>query len=127
MSIERLIGVYDANGSAAGELAYWVRARLGRGHCALCDVTHGLFLEKDEWKQCRAGLPVPLDLVHLDERSPEVEQLTAGRVPCIVAQTGTGFEMFLTSTEIAACDGDPIALSDAIVSRLRDREDRAGS
>ena len=39
--IVRLIGVYDANGTLSGELAYWIGARLGRRHCSLCDITHG--------------------------------------------------------------------------------------
>jgi hypothetical protein len=33
-----LIGVYAADGTVTGELAYFVGARLGRAHCALCDI-----------------------------------------------------------------------------------------
>jgi hypothetical protein len=39
--VVRLVGVYDADGTPRGEIAYWVGARLGRTHCALCDITHG--------------------------------------------------------------------------------------
>ncbi len=57
-TILRLVGVYDADGSLRGELAYWVRARLGRAHCALCDITHGAVRERREWQAGRAELPV---------------------------------------------------------------------
>ena len=33
-----------------GEARYWIGARLGRAHCALCDITHGLFTERDDWR-----------------------------------------------------------------------------
>ena len=59
--IVRLVGVYDADATMRGELAYWVGARLGRTHCALCEITHGMARERSEWKTCRAGLPVPFD------------------------------------------------------------------
>jgi hypothetical protein len=48
--IRRLVGVYNANGSVGGELAYFIGARLGRAHCALCDITHGLVRERATWK-----------------------------------------------------------------------------
>ena len=37
-----LVGVYHANGSWHGELAYLLGRLSGRAHCALCDITHGL-------------------------------------------------------------------------------------
>jgi hypothetical protein len=40
-TVESLVGVYDADGTALGELSYFLRASVGRAHCALCDVTHG--------------------------------------------------------------------------------------
>ena len=38
--IERLIGVYDADGGLRGELAYVLGHLAGRAECALCDITH---------------------------------------------------------------------------------------
>ena len=37
-----------------GELTYWVGARLGRAHCALCAITHGLVRERRDWKALKA-------------------------------------------------------------------------
>ena len=39
-SVNRLVGVYDADGGLLGEAAYvWGKVR-GTRHCALCDITH---------------------------------------------------------------------------------------
>jgi len=49
-TVRELIGVYDADGTLLGEARYWIGARLGRAHCALCDITHGLFTERADWR-----------------------------------------------------------------------------
>jgi hypothetical protein len=113
--ITALTGVYDAEGSLRGELTYWVGARLGRRHCALCDITHGTFRANNEWKVCAAGLPVAFDAVHLDERSPEVRAATEGRVPCVVAHLSDGTVTMLVGADaLDACAGSGPALVDAI-------------
>ena len=48
--VEEFIGVYDADGTIVGEVSYWIGARLGRTHCSLCELTHGLFTVKREWR-----------------------------------------------------------------------------
>jgi hypothetical protein len=40
-TMTRLTGGYDANGTMLGERSYSARARLGRAHCALREITHG--------------------------------------------------------------------------------------
>lgn len=120
--VVRLVGVYHANGSLGGEIAYWVGARLGRAHCALCDITHGTFRPKAEFARCAAGIPVPFDLVHLDERSAEVEAATDGRTPCVVAlvtrdqdASGPTDVVVLVGTEaLDGCGGEPAALVRAL-------------
>ena len=73
--VRRPIGVYNANGMIRGELAYWVGAKLGPTHCALCDITHGGIRERSEWVTCRAGLPVTFDTYHLDDQPAKVRTL----------------------------------------------------
>jgi len=113
-----LTGIYEANGSLTGEIAYVVGKALGTAHCALCDITHGRLREKATWRACRDALPVPFEAVHLDERSPEVADATAGRTPCVVAHTANGIEMLVDADALEACDGDPERLAATIREAL---------
>lgn len=113
-SILRLVGVYDADHTLRGELAYFVGARLGRRHCALCDITHGLVRERADWKTCKAGLPVPFATFHRDDQPADVRAATAGAVPVVVAETSAGFRVLLDGAAIEACAGDGSLLVTAI-------------
>jgi len=118
MKIVRLIGVYDANGTLRGETAYWIGARLGRRHCSLCEVTHGLFAEKREWKRCRDGLPVTFDTFHRDDQPEVVRAATGGRAPVVLAETDGDLVVLLDGTQIEAAGGDPQRLMQEIEGRV---------
>jgi len=110
--IVKLTGVYDANGSLAGELAYWMGARFGKRHCALCEITHGLVRTKPEWREARDGLPVEFTAVHLDERDPAVAEASRGQEPCVVASREDGStEVVIRRSDLEACEGDPLAFA----------------
>ncbi len=113
-TIRRLVGVYDADGTLRGELTYWVGARLGRTHCALCDITHGSVREKDEWKTCRLGLPVPFDTYHRNDQPDEVRAVLAGTYPSVLASTADGPVLLLGPAELDDCDASPERLVAAI-------------
>jgi hypothetical protein len=113
-SIVRLVGVYDADGTLRGELAYWIGARLGRAHCALCDITHGAAREKSAWKACRAGLPVPFDTFHRDDQPDDVRAAIGDSLPAVAAETVGGVVTLLGPNELEACDGGVDALVAAI-------------
>ena len=120
--IVSLVGVYNADGTLSGELRYWLGARIGRAHCALCEITHGTFREKEEWKRQSAALPVPFEAVHLDERSPEVAAASGAQTPCVVALIGgVGFELLLGPEQLEACRAEPAALAAAIKSEAESR------
>lgn len=112
--IIRLVGVYDADSTLRGELAYWVGARLGRRHCALCDITHGSVRERSEWKACRAGLPVPFDTFHRDDQPADVRTAARGQAPVVVAETDAGLVVLLGATELDGCGGSTDRLVGAI-------------
>ena len=101
-AVTRLTGVYHAEGSLLGELRYVVGSRLGRTHCALCDITHGRLREKAAWREARDRLPVPFTAVHLDERDEAERAASEGRTPCVLAHTPDGIHVLLDS---AALDG----------------------
>ena len=97
-----------------GELTYWIGARLGRSHCALCDITHGLARERSEWKACRAGLPVPFDTYHRDDEPDAISAATSRVVPIVVADTDNGIVPLLSPADLAACRGSAELLVGAI-------------
>ena len=113
-----LIGIYHAKGSLWGEVSYWVGARFGRAHCALCDITHGTFRRRPEWDACVTALPVPFTSCHLDDRPADLVALTDGRTPCVVARTATGPVIVVDADTLEACRGEPLALVAAIEEGL---------
>ena len=113
-TIERLVGVYNADGTTWGELSYVVGRSLGRAHCALCDITHGKVREKSAWQECRSGLPVPFDTFHRNDQPDAVRAATGGALPAVVAQTAGEHLLLLGPTELDACGASPDALVTAI-------------
>ncbi len=110
--IVKLTGIYDANGSLAGELSYWMGARLGVRHCALCEITHGLVRAKPEWLELRRNLPVEFTAVHLDERDPAIADASRGEEPCVVALLEDGSaQVVIGRAELEDCKGDPVAFA----------------
>jgi hypothetical protein len=118
--IRRLIGVYNANGTWRGELAYFVGARVGRAHCALCDITHGTLRERDDWKTCRAALPVPFDTFHRNDQPDAVRAVVGDRAPVVVAETDRGFVTVLEPADLDGCHGSPELLVAGLEAAARD-------
>lgn len=98
----RLVGVYNADGTVFGELSYFVGKRLGRAHCALCDITHGLVRERPEWQECVSTLPVPFETFH---RNDQPDALRGSPLPLVAAETDAGYVVLLGPDELDACAG----------------------
>ena len=103
--IVRLIGVYDADSTVRGELAYWIGARLGRRHCSLCDITHGSVRQRPEWKVCQAELPVAFDTFHRNDQPDAIRAAAGGQAPVVVAETDTDHVLLLSPEDLESCDG----------------------
>jgi len=112
--VRRLIGVYDADGTLTGELAYLIGSVLGRKHCSLCDITHGLLRQKSECQSCRAGLPIPFDTFHRTDQPDEVRTATENRAPVVVAQTDANLVVLLGPDALAECSGSVAAMLAAV-------------
>lgn len=119
--VVRLVGVYDADHTLRGELTYWIGARLGRAHCALCDITHGTFRERRDWQDRRAGLPVPFDAYHRDDQPAAVRAATGSVAPVVVAETVDGVVVLLGPEDLEACAGSPARLVDRIEAAATSR------
>ena len=120
--IRGLVGVYHADGGLRGELAYLIGKVRGTAECALCDVTHHAAGRKREWRALTGQLNVPFDLVHLNERTPEVRAASDGRTPCVLARTDGGLVTLLGPAELTALDGSVARFA----ARLRSATQRAG-
>ena len=120
-AITRLIGVYDADGTLRGELAYWVGARLGRTHCSLCEITHGLVRERSDWKSCKEGIAVPFDTYHRNDQPSSVRSATGDTAPVVVAETTSGITLLLGPTELDACAGSVEQLIELIEAAVLEK------
>ncbi len=110
----RFVGVYAADGGLRGELSYLVGSRLGRTHCALCEITHGALSESKKWKTCRAAMPVPFDTFHRNDQPAAVQEASGGEAPVVVAETSEGYRLLLSPPELDACLGSVEALGEAL-------------
>ena len=110
-AVVRLVGVYDADGSALGELSYFLRARIGRAHCGLCDITHGRVRERADWRAARDRLPVPFTAYHRDDQPGDVRAAAGGAAPVVLAETADGGHVVLADADaLERCAGSPARL-----------------
>ena len=121
MKLLRLIGVYDADGTLRGELAYWVGARLGRTHCSLCEITHGLVRERSDWKSCKEGIAVPFDTYHRNDQPSSVRSATGDTAPVVVAETTGGITVLLGPTELDSCAGSVDLLVELLEAAVHEK------
>lgn len=119
--VRRLIGVYDADGTMLGELSYFLGARLGRTHCALCDITHGLVRERTEWRAARDDLPVEFVTYHRDDQPDDVRDVIGDRLPAVVAETASGVTVLLDGSDLERCHSDPQSLVAEVRRAVTDR------
>ena len=113
-----LVGVFDADGGLRGELRYVIDKLAGRGHCALCDITHGMNpLGKRSWKDACAAAGLTVALVHRDEASAE-QLAVAGSLPVVLAGDGGAWRVLVDSADLQACEGESAKLVALVESRL---------
>ena len=117
-NITELIGVYDADSTLLGEISYWVGARLGTAHCSLCELTHGLFTKKSEWKQCAESLAVPFHLFHRDDAPNDVLAALTGQFPAVLQRTTEDLTVILTKDELERFDGQTSDFAEWITEYL---------
>jgi hypothetical protein len=105
-TVDELIGVYNADSGVIGELRYAARKLTGRGHCALCDITHRGTRQRPEWFRACAELSAPITLLHLNDRPEPVRAASDGAVPCLIARVGTELILVLGPADLEGCGAD---------------------
>ena len=114
----KIYAVYDADGTALGELVYLAGKLLGTRECALCDISHGWNpLGKPRWREAQRGA-ADVHWLHRDEQSDAMAVLTRGRLPAVILERGGHFEILLERESLSACDGDYAAFEALLARRL---------
>lgn len=110
------IGIYDADSTLWGEISYWIGARLGRTHCSLCEITHGLLTRKKQWKECANELSILFETFHRNDAPADVLEFVRGQFPIVIARTTTSFTVVATPEKLAEMNGSPQQLADLLES-----------
>ena len=105
-NVVEFIGVYDADSTLIGEISYWIGACLGTTHCSLCELTHGLFTEKREWRECAVDLGVPFTTFHRNDAPNDVLAALNGSFPAVLARTSVGLSIILTKQALESFSGN---------------------
>lgn len=118
--ITEFIGVYDADSTVIGEVSYWIGARLGVRHCALCDITHGLFTKRADWRECQERLPIPFRTFHRNDAPEDVLRHAHGQFPCVIARHGSTLVTVLTPEDLERLEGSSTGLSASLYDYLKE-------
>lgn len=121
--MRKLIGVYNANGGIAGELAYFFGHLIGVRSCTLCDVTHSPVRKKSQWRDLEQRVQDDLGyqfmLVHKNERTAELLSASAGREPCVLIEDDEGqLSMIMDWNDLKLSKGDVTTFEKILRSKL---------
>lgn len=125
--VERILGVYNADGGLVGELRYIVGHLLGTVSCALCDITHSPIRRKHEWdtlvENLADTLGVTVELRHLNELTEREREAVGASAPVVLIERGGMLEPLLDARRLDELDGSVsafgIAIRDALANLQR--------
>ena len=110
------VGIYNADGTILGEVAYVAKKLLGRGSCALCDITHGWTGRRRDFDTTCNAAGIEWTLLHRDEASAE-QLAAAGPLPAVITNDNGTWHLVLGPSELDQCNGDPAALVARLISK----------
>lgn len=116
--VDRILGVYNANGGLVGEVRYIVGHLLGTTSCALCDITHSPIRRKREWDDLVAELGIPVDLRHLNELDERESAAVGEQAPIVLVERNGMLEPLLDAAQLDALDGSVSAFGVAVRDAL---------
>lgn len=118
--VDRILGVYNADGGLVGELRYIVGHMLGTVSCALCDITHSPIRRKREWDALVAELGIHVDLRHLNELDDRETAAVGDRAPIVLVERDGMLSPLLDAAQLDALDGSVSAFGVAVRAALAD-------
>ena len=120
--VVRLHGVYDAAGTTAGEIAYFLRRTLLNQHCSLCDITHSTFSRRPTWDRCVTDLGIEFQLHHRNDVPAPVAATPGYMTPCVICEYEDGsLTLLVNSNELDSCGNSPEQLMNLIFAKITDK------
>ena len=118
MKIEKIYGIYHADGGIIGELSYVWGKITGTAHCSLCDITHKGISMKRDWKDFTNGLDVDFELLHLNEQTQALADFTAGKTPCVVGEESGEMKILVDAESLEGCNKSVSSFVSTLMSSL---------
>ena len=92
--------IYNASGTVGGELNYLYGKYFQDEHCELCDITHGTFSAKPEWKEWVATLNCEHYVLHTNEAREMNVNYSGFNLPVVLVDRGKGLEELVSKKEM---------------------------
>ena len=118
MKIEKIYGIYHADGGIIGELSYLWGKITGTAHCSLCDITHKGISMKRDWKNFTNSLDVDFELLHLNEQTQVLADFTAGKTPCVVGEELGEMKILVDAESLEGCNKSVSSFESTLRSSL---------
>ena len=107
----RIIIIYNASGTVAGELSYITKKLLNISSCAACDITHSFkeLGEKKEFINCRLNSSIPIEKLHCNKLFPQLSAFiteSKSLLPLVVLEKkDMSFAVLLNDLELKSMNG----------------------
>ena len=118
MKIEKIYGIYHADGGIIGELSYVWGKITGTAHCSLCDITHKGISMKRDWKNFTNSLDVDFELLHLNEQTQVLADFTAGKTPCVVGEELGEMKILVDAESLEGCNTAVSSFESTLMSSM---------
>ena len=118
MKIEKIYGIYHADGGIIGELSYLWGKITGTAHCSLCDITHKGISMKRDWKNFTNSLEVDFELLHLNEQTQVLADFTAGKTPCVVGEELGEMKILVDAESLEGCNKSVSSFESTLMSSM---------
>ena len=118
MKIEKIYGIYHADGGIIGELSDVWGKRTGPAQCSLCDITHKGISMKRDWKNFTNSLDVDFELLHLNEQTQVLADFTAGKTPCVVGEELGEMKILVDAESLEGCNKSVSSFESTLMSSM---------
>lgn len=115
--IDRILFVYDADGTLVGEAKYWLGTLFGGAHCSLCDITHHRFGKRSAFKECAERIGTPIEYLHRDDLTA-AQRAVAPQLPAVLGESAEGLQLLIGPAALNALHGDVNAFEVALAAAL---------